>query len=236
MRILLAASSEEFDATASGFIEQRVAVNPRLSLTLPTGSTPSGMYRHLVHDHARGRFDLSRATVFMLDEYLDLPSYPVGSFAAYLEDHLGEVVFNGVTVVHRLDPSQGPSITADYDRALDAVGGLDLAVIGVGRNGHVGFNEPGAPYDARTRATELAAETLEANFPCVPREQRPTRAVTIGMADLLRARSILMLVAGPHKAKVASLLLDGRFDPLVPATQLLDHRDLTILMDAALCP
>ena len=235
MRVVRARGAAAFDAAAARVLGAAVAATPTLALTLPTGATPRGLYRRLVAAHAAGEFSLERARVFMLDEYLDLATYPAGSFAATLRESLGAVLFNDSTRVVELAPDGDPAALAAYDRALDEAGGLDLAVVGVGRNGHVGFNEPGAPAHARTRVVELSADTLEANFPGVAAATRPRRAVTMGLADLRAARAVLMLVAGEGKAAVARrLLAEGGVDPAVPATHLLGHRDLTVVVDADL--
>ena len=227
MKLVTTGDAHEFSAVAFAYVERIVAENPRLAMTLPTGSTPVDLYRRMRSAHASGQFSLAEATVFMLDEYRDLPSYPDKSFIAFLRDHLGDVIFNPTTSRRLIDPMMAPS---DYDDALDAAGGLDLAIIGVGRNGHVGFNEPGVDARLRTHVVTLAADTLEANFPDVAAAHRPTRALTIGLADLRRSRSILMLVAGSGKRHVADLLAAGILDERVPATHLLDHDDLTVVM------
>ncbi|MHB1208767.1 MAG: 6-phosphogluconolactonase [Acidimicrobiales bacterium] len=227
MKLITTENSEEFATTAASIVMRKVHEKPELTLTLPTGSTPVGLYEALRRARREGDFSLDRATVFMLDEYLDLPSYPHGSFIEFLRRHLGDVIFNDATTVATIDPN---AHARDYDLALDRANGLDLAVIGVGRNGHVGFNEPGDDLSARTHVVSLLEDTLEANFAGVARGQRPTRAVTIGMADLRRARSILMLVSGDEKHAVADLLAAGMLEAAVPATHLLDHDDLTIVM------
>lgn len=227
MKLITTESHEEFATTAASIVMRKVLDKPDLALTLPTGSTPLGLYEVLRRAARGGDFSLGRATVFMLDEYLDLPTYPEGSFVEFLSQNLGEVIFNDSTNVATINPSDRPD---DYDRALDAANGLDLAVVGVGRNGHVGFNEPGDDLGARTHVVDLHDDTLEANFAGVAREDRPTRAITIGMADLRKARSMLMLVSGSNKHAVAELLAAGIVDDRVPATHLLDHDDLTIVM------
>ena len=235
MRVVRARGPRAFDEAALAALAGALANDPALALTLPTGGTPRALYRELVAARARGEVSLDRARVFMLDEYLDLAAYPEGSFLAYLREHLGEAVFNGATRFEALAPSDDPTRLAAYDRALDEAGGLDLAVVGVGRNGHVGFNEPGAPRGARTRVVELSAETLAANFPGVEPARRPRRAVTMGLADLVGARAVLMLLAGASKAGVARRLLgEGGVDPSVPATHLLGHRELTVVVEASL--
>jgi len=230
VNLITTADALDFAHTAAQLVHERVARDPSLTLTLPTGSTPLGLYELLTHEHERGCFSLDEATVFMLDEYVDLPSYPEGSFIEFLRETLGPLVFNARTVVKALTPSSDRRCLESYDRALDEAGGLDLAIIGVGRNGHVGFNEPGADVAARTNVVTLAEDTLAANFAGQPATKRPTTAVTIGLADLRQARSVLMLVAGEGKSGIAATLRRGERVDAMPATHLLDHEDLTIVM------
>jgi len=231
MKLVTTEGSEDFARGAARFVENRVRETPAISLTLPTGRTPLGLYELLRDAHRERRFSLDQATVFMLDEYCDLPAYPADSFIEYLDRSLGDVIFNDSTTVRVLSPSRDPK---EYDDALDLAGGLDLAIVGVGRNGHVGFNEPGDDPIARTHVVTLAPGTIAANFRGADERRRPTRAITIGLADLRRARSILMLVAGEHKRGTAELLAAGIVDPLVPATLLLEHDDLTMMMEGQL--
>ena len=231
MNVVDAADHHQFVAAACDVIRERVAARRELALTLPTGRTPIPLYRRLVELHDRDEFDLDAATVFMLDEYLDSPTYPVGSFAAFLREHLGSLVFNGRTTVHELAPREDAQDLRAYDALLDGVGGLDLAMVGVGRNGHVGFNEPGSRDDERTHVVALAPDTVEANF--AHSSWHATRAVTIGLADLRRASSILVLVSGPGKQRVVAQLVDGQRLNNVPVTHLAEHPDLTVVVDRA---
>jgi glucosamine-6-phosphate deaminase len=234
VNLITTSSPEEFALRAAAVVADEVAGNPTLSLTLPTGSTPLGLYARLRDEHRAQRFSLDRANVFMLDEYVDLATYPDGSFLATLQFHLGEMVFNDTTTVHPLLPDADQGFLARYDATLDAAAGLDLAIVGVGRNGHVGFNEPGARDDERTHFVTLAPDTLDANFPDVASDERPTRAVTMGLADLLGARSVLLLVNGASKHDVARLLLTETYVDSVPVTHLLGHPRLTVVMDERL--
>jgi glucosamine-6-phosphate deaminase len=235
MRFLAVDDAASLADTAARLVVERVTAHPTLALTVPTGATPRGLYQRLRAARAVGALDLSGASLFMLDEYVDLPGYPVGSFVAYLREHLGDLAFNSSTATHLLTPESAYDPTA-YDRLLDEAGGLDLAIVGVGRNGHVGFNEPGATDDQRTRVVTLAQATLEANFPGRPAASRPTRAVTVGLADLRCARSVLVLAAGEGKGEVVRHLAEGRRLEDVPATHLVDHPDLMVVAEAALVP
>jgi len=232
LKILTVADYSELSLAALDAVTQAVALQPHLNVVFPTGHTPIGLYHHLRSEHSKGRFSLDDAEVFMLDEYLDLPSYPEGSYRSFLREHLGEVAFNNVTMFHSLGTGDALASCRRYDWELTFVGGIDLAVIGLGRNGHVGFNEPSARVDERTHVVDLTESTLEANFPGQPDSARPTRAITMGLRDLLEARSVLMLVSGSAKAPVLAALRDGIIDPLIPATHLLDHQNFTIIADS----
>jgi glucosamine-6-phosphate deaminase len=230
MKIISIADYEELSTAASEVVAQAVSLQPTLNIVFPTGHTPIGLYRRLNAEHAAGRFSLNGADVFMLDEYVDLPTYPEGSYRTFLRDHLGDVIFNNSTVFHPLDV--GDDVACErYDKALSQAGGVDLAIVGLGRNGHVGFNEPGADPLERTHVVTLTAATLEANFPGQSNSVRPTRAITMGLRDLIDARSVLMLVSGSSKASILAALRHGIFDPSIPATNFLDHQNFTIIAD-----
>jgi len=233
MNIIAAAPGEDFAHLSSAFIIERVKKNPNLTLTTPTGSTPISTYARLCQEARDGNFNLDDATVFMLDEYTDLPTYPDGSFQSFLRTHLGDLVFNNRTTVHTLEPDSDPSQCLHYDSLLNSVGGLDLAIVGVGRNGHIGFNEPGTSPQSNTHIIELSADTLEANFKGIQPSLRPRHAITIGIADLIAAKSVLMLVAG-DKQQVVNQLLQGTVIPEVPATYLLGHPDFTLVVEQTL--
>ncbi len=231
MKFVYADDQATFVDAAADVILERVAERPNLALTLPTGRTPIPLYRRLVSLHDRGSLDLAAATVFMLDEYLDLPRFPDGSFVNFLRDHLGTVVFNGHTNVHELAPRDDERSLTAYDALLDGAGGLGLAIVGIGRNGHVGFNEPGSRDEERTHVVKLSGETVAANFGDAV--ERATRAVTMGLADLRGAASVLVLVSGLGKERVVEQLVDQRRYEDVPVTHLADHPDVTVVVDVA---
>jgi glucosamine-6-phosphate deaminase len=231
MKIISVADYAGLTMVASDVVTQAVALQPKLNVVVPTGHTPIGLFAHLRDEHTAGRFSLDEADIFMLDEYLDLPSYPEGSYQSFLRHHLGELVFNDFTTFHSLDVGDEALSCRRYDLELTEVGGIDLAIVGVGRNGHVGFNEPAANSEERTHVVKLAASTLEANFSDQPYSARPTRALTMGLRDLIEARSILMLISGSSKAPILAALRDGVYDPLIPVTNLLDHENFTIIAD-----
>jgi glucosamine-6-phosphate deaminase len=231
VKIVCVADYAELSTAASEVVSQTVALQPTLNVVFPTGHTPIGLYQQLRAEHARVRFSLEDADVFMLDEYVDLPMYPEGSYRSFLRDHLGDVIFNDATTFHPLGVGDELAACARYDRELSLAGGIDLAIVGLGRNGHVGFNEPGADPDERTHVVSLTASTLGTNFPGQPSSLRPTRAITMGLRDLIGAKSVLMLVSGSSKASMLAALRNGVVDPSIPATNFLGHQNFTIIAD-----
>lgn len=200
-------------------------------LGLPTGKTPVGLYRELV---AR-RLDWRRVRTFNLDEYVGLaPAHPA-SFHSFMQRNL----FGRCPEPPRWEMPDGcaPDLSAEcarYEAAVSAAGPIDLLILGLGRNGHIGFNEPGSPLDSKTRVVGLSAETRAVNredFP--PGEEVPARAITMGIGTILKARRILLLASGAEKAPALKAALTGPVTPALPASALQLHSDVTVLADAA---
>jgi glucosamine-6-phosphate deaminase len=195
-----------------------------------TGSTPLPTYRRL----GRRGVDLGSAEIFLLDEYIGLSAGSPHRYLATVRRVLGELA--GV----RPEQVVGPDVDADdlaaaaaaYDRRIGS--GLDLQLLGLGRNGHIGFNEPDAGHDSTTRVVELARSTRAANarFFHGDEDAVPRRAMTQGIATILRAREILMVVTGAEKARALQGVIEGPISPLLPATALAHHGRTTIIADA----
>jgi glucosamine-6-phosphate deaminase len=202
---------------------------PDLRMCLATGQTPLPVYAEV----AAGPVSWARASVLLLDEYGGLPPGEPGGCDATLRRAL----------VDRVDLAPGgyrPIDTAATDlgaecRAVDAWldGGLDLALLGLGRNGHLGMNEPGAGVDARTRRVELAGATVAAAARYLGGRHRPSWGVTVGLADLVAAERVWVLVTGEHKADVVRACLDHPPAPSLPASLLRDHPGCTWWLDEA---
>jgi glucosamine-6-phosphate deaminase len=207
-------------------------------LALPTGATPRGVYAELVRMHREEGLSLRHATVFQLDEYWPIGKDHPGSFARELDGLLLAHVDVDRARCFRPDgaapPERVAQACADYAHALARAGGLDLALLGLGRNGHVAFNEPGSPCDSRTRRVALAESSRAGAAQAfggpahVPRE-----ALTLGVADLLEAREILLLALGAGKAGVVARALQGPVGPECPASFLRGHAAATWVLDGA---
>jgi glucosamine-6-phosphate deaminase len=201
----------------------------RVVLGLATGDTPSGVYRELARLRSQEGLDFDRVRTFNLDEYLDLlPDHP-GSLARWMRERVFEPL--GIPSANRHVPAVDPGGAA-YERSIREAGGIDLLILGIGRNGHIGFNEPGSPRESRTREVRLHVWTREdaaSVFGGIA--DVPDRAITMGIATILEARRIRVLAFGSRKAPIVRRALEGSIDAEVPASFLRGHPDLRIWLD-----
>jgi glucosamine-6-phosphate deaminase len=191
------------------------------------------MYRRLAELHAEEGLSFARATFFNLDEYLGLaPDHPA-SYHVYMEENFYELVDADPARVHVPDGS-APDPEAEcerYETAIREAGGVDLAVLGIGRNGHIGFNEPGAPFGSRTRVVRLAESTRRVNAADFEGNRAPERAITVGMATVFEAREVLLLASGANKAGAVAAAVEGEISESVPASILRRHPNATFLLE-----
>jgi glucosamine-6-phosphate deaminase len=218
---------------AAEIVAARIRAKPDAVLLLPTGTTPLGMYGRLAELHAEEGLSFARATFFNLDEYLGLaPDHPA-SYHVYMEENFYGLVDADPAQVHVPDGS-APDPEAEcerYEAAIREAGGVDLAVLGIGRNGHIGFNEPGAPFGSRTRVVRLAESTRRVNAADFAGNRAPERAITVGMATVFEAREVLLLASGANKAVAVAAAVEGEISEFVPASILKRHPDATFLLD-----
>ena len=207
---------------------EAVRLNPDLVVALPTGRTPIAMYAQLASERAAGRFDLARATVFNLDEVL-LPRDRPETFFQFMKRHVWEPL--GVPPDRRLIPdgetSDGLAECARYESSIARAGGLDLAILGIGADGHIAYNLPGQ-VRPRTHIVDLDPATIATLGPQV---QGPIRAITMGTETILRARRIVLLATGASKAEALRRMRDDAKNDAWPCTLFRDHADLTVLAD-----
>jgi glucosamine-6-phosphate deaminase len=225
-----------------------VDADPGIVLGLPTGTTPIELYRRVVAACRRSRHCFAGVTTFNLDEYVGLPSDHPGSYRSYMVRHLLAHVDVDPARAHVPDGTatevlaEHPELGFEealrhecerYERRIRNAGGLGLTLLGLGVNGHIAFNEPGSPFDSRTRVVELAASTRRANAPHFAGEHVPLRAITMGVATILESRSIVVLASGAGKATAVARLRDGAVSEDFPASALHRHPDVTVLVDRA---
>lgn len=241
MRVIRVGTPVGLACAAADWIDARLESKPRSVLALPTGSTPVGLYAELAQRARGGAARLAEALIFDLDEYCGIAPEDPCSYASFIRSHL--------QVPLGLDPSRlrlfrgnAPDLAAecgDYESAIADLGGIDICVLGLGENGHIAFNEPGSAWNARTRVVDLSASTrarIEANA-SGPRPV-PTRGLTLGIQNVLEARQVLLLIAGPSKRAARAALARGAEDAAWPVTCLLRHPNATVieLDEPAGCP
>jgi glucosamine-6-phosphate deaminase len=235
-RILVVERLADLDRVGADLVTRAIEASPAATIVVAMGRTPMGLYGELAARRRSSSFDLSGVTVFQLDEYLGLGPDDRRSLFGWMHRSFLVPLGVGDDQVVRL-PTDGALDRAceAFDRALEDRGGLDLAVLGLGSNGHVGFNEPPSDRDAPTRDVDLAALTIEANARYWgDGADVPTRAVTMGMAALLAARTIVLVVSGEGKRSILRRSLEGPVGPTVPASFLREVRsDVTVIADRA---
>jgi glucosamine-6-phosphate deaminase len=210
---------------------QRLEAQPSLRLCVPTGDTPSPMYGRLVGMLAEGRASLADATVVLLDEYVGLPPDDAARCDARLRRELLDAVSMAPRAFHpvRVDDLPPPEAAAEHDAV--AAAGLDLAVLGLGGNGHVGLNEPGSTADSPTRVVELAPDSRRSAVDRYGAAREPRAGITLGMDRLLAADEIWLLVTGAGKTAILQRALHGPETPDVPASLLRRHGRLRVMAD-----
>lgn len=222
------------EARVAELVAETVRAKPAVILGLATGRSMIAVYAQLVRQYRAGTLSFAQCTSFNLDEYCDLPASHPSSFASYMRQHLFDHADFAPGACHLPDPT-GTDASADaYENAIRTAGGIDLQLLGVGRNGHIGFNEPGAPFASRTRRVTLAESTRSANAPDFPPgEAVPSSAVTMGIATIMDAKRIVLLATGAAKADALARALIGTVDPECPASILQKHHDVTVICDRA---
>lgn len=212
------------------------AAGRRTVLGLATGQTPVGVYAELVRMHREEGLDFANVVTFNLDEYVGLGNGHPCSFRRFMDERFFDHVNVPKAAIHVPDgdlaAADVPAFCEAYEAAIVAAGGIDLQLLGIGRNGHVAFNEPGSDRAGRTRLVELAPGTrADAARFFAEHGATPRHAITMGLATVLEARRLRVLAFGGHKAEIVRRALTDPVGPDVPATFLRDHRDVTFWMD-----
>jgi glucosamine-6-phosphate deaminase len=235
MLLVLKASPEEVGREAARVVASAVRRNPSLRLGLATGSTMLGMYRELVRLHREEKLDFSRVVTFNLDEYLGLPSIHPQSFHHFMQENFFAHVNVTVTNVHIPDggiKGNYQRYCASYETSIRDYGGIDLQVLGIGRNGHIGFNEPTSSLGSRTRLKVLSKETIEDNRKFFASEEEiPQCAITMGIGTILEAKRVLLLASGSSKAAAIAKAIEGPITASVTASALQLHGEVTFIVD-----
>lgn len=237
MKTRVFATADEVADAAVREVAAAIRLNPSLVLGLPTGRTPLRLYERLIAWERAGRVSFARVTTFNLDEFVGLEPHDPGSYRAFMERHLFGKLLRRPHRVHFLDGA-ARDLDAEltrYDRTLQRAGGLDLQILGLGANGHVGFNEPGPTLDTRSHRVRLHQRTRVSNADLFAGEVKrvPKEALTVGMSAIMCARRALMLATGRDKAPAVAAMVNGQLTTHLPASFLQLHRDAVALVDRA---
>ena len=219
-------------------VRARNAAGKSTVLGLATGSTPVGLYRELIRLHKQENLDLSRVVTFNLDEYFPIPKEDPHSYFRWMH----ETFFNHVNIpwdhIHipdgTLAPEEVDDFCTEYERQIRDAGGIDVQILGIGRSGHIGFNEPGSPRSSRTRLVTLDSITRrDAAAGFFGEENVPSMAITMGVASILDARKIYLISFGEHKARITYRAVEEAPTEAITASFLQDHPDATFVLDNA---
>ncbi len=223
---------ETLSERAATILLDSVRLEPRIVLGLPTGSTPLGMYARVVDECKREYHCFSDVTTFNLDEYVGIPAGDEASYATYMRRNLFAHVDVQPSRTH-IPNGRAADLESEcrrYENTIADAGGLDLTFLGLGRNGHIAFNEPGTPFSSRTRAVELTESTRAANARFFEGRAAPTHAITMGIGTILESKRIVLLATGKGKEDAIAKLRSRRIDVTFPASALWTHGNVHVLV------
>ena len=235
MEVIVRDSREQAVSLAAALVARALCAKPDLVLGLATGRTMESLYNLLVEMYEDDGLDFSLARTFNLDEYIGLPPENPDSYRFYMNKHL----FHRVNIDPRnthVPNGMADDIDAEcrrYEEAIAACNGIDLQLLGIGRTGHIGFNEPLSAMRSRTRAKALTPETIEQNTPLMHGPgPMPRRAVTMGVGTILECKRCILLATGPEKAKIIAQAVEGPVTAMISASALQLHPKCTVIVDA----
>ena len=233
MRIIVCDNYDLLSKKAAQIVGSQMILNPKSILGLATGSTPIGMYKNLIKMYEEGLIDFSKTTTFNLDEYYQLPINNDQSYHYFMDENL----FNHINInrenIH-IPNGMADDIDAEcvlYDKMIDD-NGIDIQILGIGNNAHIGFNEPTINFNKGTHMVTLDESTREANarfFNSI--DEVPTKAITMGPGSIFKSKKILLLASGANKAEAIYNTVHGKVTPEVPSSILQFHKDVIIILD-----
>ena len=237
MRVIIVKDYDRMSKLAAKFIADELRRKPALVLGLATGSTPIGMYQELIRMHKEEGLDFSKVITFNLDEYIGLPKDHPESYHSFMWKHFFQHVNIPESQIHIPDgtlPMEDiPAYCEWYEKRIKEVGGIDIQVLGIGRDGHIGFNEPGSSLGSRTRIKTLARETREDNarFFDGNIDAVPKYAITMGVGTIMEARMLLLLASGRNKAEAVKKTVEGPITAMCPASIMQLHPKAVAIID-----
>lgn len=236
MEIIIQQNGQKASHAAARVVAQLMHEKPDVVLGLATGSTPLMLYTELIRMHREDGLDFSRTATFNLDEYVGLEKKHPRSYHSFMRENFFRYINIKPENVHIPDGMAAniPSFCASYEKAILDAGGIDLQVLGIGSNGHIGFNEPTSSFSSRTRIKTLAKQTVADNARFFDEAaQVPLHGITMGIGTIMDARTCLMLAFGKDKAAAVAAMIEGPVSSMVPASILQHHPDAKIFIDEA---
>ena len=234
MRIYETADYNEMSLKAADIMASQIVSKPDSVLGLATGSTPEGMYQQLIDKYNRGEIDFSKVHTINLDEYMGLDFDNEQSYHYYMESKLFRYVNIASNNCHLLDGMEKDSQKecSKYEELIQELGSIDLQLLGVGENGHIGFNEPNTHFSKGTHLVALTPNTIEVNSRFFKnKDEMPHYAYTLGIKNIMDAKKILFMINGKRKADILRQIIAGPITPQVPASILQLHKNVTIVAD-----
>ena len=234
MRIIRTADFQAMSQKAAEMLAAVVILKPDCTFGLATGSSPLGIYKYLAEWHKSGRVDFSQATAFNLDEYKGVAPDAEQSYRYFMFSNLFSKINMPLKNQHIPNglASDPAAECMRYEAAIEKCGGIDVQLLGIGLNGHIGFNEPQDGFAKDTHLTFLTESTISANSRFFDKpEDVPVQAYTMGIRTIMRTRKILLVVTGAAKAEIVKRAFFGEITPKVPASVLLLHNDVTVIGD-----
>jgi glucosamine-6-phosphate deaminase len=233
MKVIITKNYEEMSAKAARFVLAHLWRKPDIVLGLPTGSTPIGMYENFSEAYNQGRADFSRVATFNLDEYVGLGQKDPDSYHSFMSKHL----FNHINIkkqnIH-IPNGAAKDLASEleqYESDIKDYGRIDLQVLGIAPNGHIGFNEPGTEFAARTHIATLTPETRRKNAKHLKSKKTPESAITVGLGTIMESKKIVLIASGKDKADAVAKTIEGKVNKDIPASLVQWHSDVTVILD-----
>ncbi|MFT4416164.1 glucosamine-6-phosphate deaminase [Fredinandcohnia humi] len=234
MKIIAVENYQEMSKAAAQFIINQVKEKPQSVLGLATGGTVLGTYEKVIEDYQQNKTSYKQVHSVNLDEYIGVEATHPNSYHYYMMEHLFahiDIERDHIHIPNGLAKNTEEECR-NYEGVIEELGGVDLQLLGIGVNGHIGFNEPGTSFDSVTHVVKLTESTRDANKRYFNRlEDVPTHAITMGISTIMKSKNILLLVSGKKKAEILAQVMNGEIDEKVPASILNTHPNVTIIAD-----
>ena len=233
MEVVLLENAIEISKAVSSIIIEKVRKKPAAVLGFATGASPVETYKRMIEAYEKGLVSFRNVTTFNLDEYCGLPREDKNSYYYFMKENLFSKAGFDFSKVNFLsgDPEEGESCCEEYGKKIAAAGGIDIQLLGVGTNGHIGFNEPSDSFSDGPFKVRLADSTINSNSKYFTERPMPNYAFTMGVGDIMRAKKIILIATGESKAKAVYSMVKGPVTPHCPASILRNHPDATIFID-----